>query len=136
MQMESDDGDFEAPTKLSLPKPDQQPKVQNGVRVRGKGREWKKVKTCASEDEVREWLTQDTGQWVKSKHRKTAEGVKQYMVCKHPGCSAELVAWYHSEDIKVSMLLHGNHLHGKEEWKTRGLSATTKKVSFFYCLLT
>ena len=54
--------------------------------------------------------------------------VKQCMRCKSPGCCADLLVWYHSEGIEASILMHGKHYHGKEEWKTLGLSDSTKKT--------
>ena len=129
IKMESDESDFEpAPTHFALPEPDQPGPSRVGVR--GKGKEWRKIKSCASEDELKEWLAQDMGQWVNSKSHRTKEGLKRYMVCRHQGCSAELLTWLHSETVHASIMLHGSHLHqhDNDECKTRGLTSAMKKV--------
>ena len=121
--MESDDSDFEAPTNnLRLP-------CQNQSRrgVRGKGKDWREVTTCSCESQLMNWLAEDTGQWVKNKQPRTGEGLKQYMYCKSPGSLAELLVCYRSESTNASIMLHGDHCHGEEELKTRGLSESTKR---------
>ena len=127
--MESDSSDFETetPTNFAAPRPEQD---GSRVKVRGKGKDWRKIKTCLSDGELQEWLDKDTGQWVKIKLHKTAEGVKQYLTCRYPGCRAELVTWYLSRSIEVNILLHGDHVHdkGETDCKPRGLTAATKKV--------
>ena len=91
--MESDDNDFKAPMQVRMPDRAIEPRRA----VRGKSKEWKEVATCSSEDQLRSWLTENSGQWAKKKKHRTEEAMKQYMRCKLPGCCAELLVWYHSE---------------------------------------
>ena len=67
--MESDDNDFEAPTQLCMPDRAIEPRRA----VRGKGNKWKEVATYSSEDQLRSWLTENSGQWVKKKKHRTEE---------------------------------------------------------------
>ena len=56
--MESDKSDFESEpsAQFSRPRQDHQPEP-GSRRVRGKGKEWKTVKTCKTEDEIKEGPT-------------------------------------------------------------------------------